>query len=118
MAEQITLESGLAFAYAEDNAGDERFTLRIKDLRTGAMLPDVVKVCPDEPEWPIGDRVRAALVDRVDGEAMREKIDHDRAAEHAGGARHQHPVEIRRTVTAPQLHTHAPSAGALLLAAS
>ncbi|MBT8162095.1 MULTISPECIES: S9 family peptidase [Arthrobacter] len=34
---------GNLFAYAVDNAGDERFTLRIKDLRTGELLPDVVE---------------------------------------------------------------------------
>ncbi|MFD1212220.1 S9 family peptidase [Arthrobacter sp. GCM10027362] len=34
---------GSLFAYAVDNAGDERFTLRIKDLRTGELLPDVVE---------------------------------------------------------------------------
>ncbi|MHA7154044.1 S9 family peptidase [Arthrobacter sp. TMN-50] len=35
-------EDGNLLAYCEDNAGDERFTLRIKDLRTGELLPDVV----------------------------------------------------------------------------
>lgn len=30
------------FAYAVDNAGDERFTLRIKDLRTGDLLSDEI----------------------------------------------------------------------------
>ncbi|MHA7294745.1 S9 family peptidase [Arthrobacter sp. HLT1-21] len=35
-------EDGNLLAYCEDNAGDERFTLRIKDLRTGDLLPDVV----------------------------------------------------------------------------
>ena len=35
-------EDGNLLAYCEDNAGDERFTLRIKDLRTGSLLPDVV----------------------------------------------------------------------------
>ncbi|WP_026552116.1 S9 family peptidase [Arthrobacter sp. H20] len=35
-------EDGYLLAYCEDNAGDERFTLRIKDLRTGDLLPDVV----------------------------------------------------------------------------
>jgi len=34
---------GNLYAYAVDNAGDERFTLRIKDLRTNELLPDVVE---------------------------------------------------------------------------
>ncbi|EMY34573.1 protease 2 [Arthrobacter crystallopoietes BAB-32] len=36
-------KDGNLYAYAVDNAGDERFTLRIKDLRTGDLLPDVVE---------------------------------------------------------------------------
>lgn len=36
-------EDGNLLAYAVDNAGDERFTLRIKDLRTGELLPDVIE---------------------------------------------------------------------------
>lgn len=34
---------GTLYAYAVDNTGEERFTLRVKDLRTGAMLPDVIE---------------------------------------------------------------------------
>ena len=34
---------GTLYAYAVDNSGEERFTLRIKDLRTGELLPDVVE---------------------------------------------------------------------------
>jgi len=34
---------GHLYAYAVDNAGDERFTVRIKDLRTGELLPDVIE---------------------------------------------------------------------------
>ncbi len=34
---------GTLYAYAVDNSGDERFTLRIKDLRTGELLPDVIE---------------------------------------------------------------------------
>ncbi|WFR83577.1 S9 family peptidase [Arthrobacter sp. Y-9] len=34
---------GNLYAYAVDNAGDERFTVRIKDLRTGELLPDVIE---------------------------------------------------------------------------
>lgn len=35
-------EDGTLLAYSEDNAGDERFTLRIKDLASGELLPDEV----------------------------------------------------------------------------
>ena len=38
----VTVDGNL-YAYAVDNAGDERFTLRIKDLRTGELLPDVIE---------------------------------------------------------------------------
>ncbi|MBT2538244.1 S9 family peptidase [Arthrobacter sp. ISL-69] len=38
----VTVDGNL-YAYAVDNAGDERFTLRFKDLRTGEMLPDVIE---------------------------------------------------------------------------
>ncbi len=34
---------GNLYAYAVDNAGDELFTIRIKDLRTGELLPDVIE---------------------------------------------------------------------------
>lgn len=36
-------EDGSLLAYAQDNAGDERFTLRVKDLATGALLPDTIE---------------------------------------------------------------------------
>ncbi|WP_159800764.1 S9 family peptidase [Arthrobacter zhaoguopingii] len=35
-------EDGTLLAYCEDNAGDERFTLRVKDLESGDQLPDEV----------------------------------------------------------------------------
>lgn len=35
--------SGRYLAYSVDTAGDERFTLRIKDLDTGELLPDVIE---------------------------------------------------------------------------
>ncbi|MET3951494.1 S9 family peptidase [Arthrobacter sp. UYEF36] len=38
----VTIDGNL-YAYAVDNAGDERFTLRIKNLRTGELLPDVIE---------------------------------------------------------------------------
>ena len=34
---------GALYAYSVDNAGDETFTLRIKDLRTGEHLPEVIE---------------------------------------------------------------------------
>lgn len=36
-------EDGNLYAYAADFAGDERFTTRIKDLRTGELLPDTIE---------------------------------------------------------------------------
>ena len=38
----VTVDGHL-YAYAVDNSGDERFTLRIKDLRTSELLPDVIE---------------------------------------------------------------------------
>ncbi|WP_311213854.1 MULTISPECIES: S9 family peptidase [unclassified Arthrobacter] len=38
----VTVDGNL-YAYAVDNSGDERFTLRIKDLRTGQLLPDIIE---------------------------------------------------------------------------
>lgn len=35
-------EDGNLLAFSVDNAGDERFTLRIRDLRTGELLPDEI----------------------------------------------------------------------------
>ena len=34
--------SGALLAYSTDTTGDERFTLRVKDLRTGTVLPEVI----------------------------------------------------------------------------
>lgn len=34
---------GNFYAYSADYAGDELFTIRVKDLRTGQMLPDVIE---------------------------------------------------------------------------
>ncbi|UVJ38756.1 S9 family peptidase [Arthrobacter sp. CJ23] len=38
----VTIDGNL-YAYAVDNSGEERFTMRIKDLRTGGLLPDVIE---------------------------------------------------------------------------
>ncbi|CEA09021.1 Protease 2 [Arthrobacter saudimassiliensis] len=57
-------EDGNLFAWAEDNAGDERFTLRIKDLRTGELLPDVIEnVFYGLAFSPDGSRVFYIVVD-------------------------------------------------------
>ncbi|MET4058800.1 oligopeptidase B [Arthrobacter sp. UYP6] len=57
-------EDGNLLAYSEDNAGDERFTLRIKDLRTGELLPDVVSnVFYSLAFSPDGARVFYTVVD-------------------------------------------------------
>lgn len=57
-------EDGNLLAYCEDNAGDERFTLRIKDLRTGELLPDVVSnVFYSLAFSPDGTRVFYTVVD-------------------------------------------------------
>nr|WP_225219452.1 S9 family peptidase [Arthrobacter gallicola] len=57
-------EDGNLLAYSEDNAGDERFTLRIKDLRTGELLPDVVSnVFYSLAFSPDGTRVFYTVVD-------------------------------------------------------
>ncbi|WP_258062466.1 S9 family peptidase [Arthrobacter sp. B0490] len=57
-------EDGTLLAYCEDNAGDERFTLRIKDLATGELLPDEI---PDVfyglSFSPNGSRVYYTVVD-------------------------------------------------------
>ena len=47
-----------------DNAGDERFTLRIKDLRTGELLPDVIEnVFYGISFSPDGSRIFYTVVD-------------------------------------------------------
>jgi oligopeptidase B len=57
-------KDGNLFAYAVDNAGDERFTLRIKDLRTGELLPDVVENIFYSPAFsPDGSRIFYTVVD-------------------------------------------------------
>ncbi|MFJ6000991.1 S9 family peptidase [Arthrobacter sp. NPDC092385] len=57
-------EDGTLLAYCEDNAGDERFTLRIKDLGTGALLPDEVpNIFYGLSFSPDGSRVYYTVVD-------------------------------------------------------
>ncbi|MHA7261816.1 S9 family peptidase [Arthrobacter sp. TMN-37] len=57
-------EDGSLLAYCEDNAGDERFTLRIKDLESGELLPDeVANVFYGLGFSPDGTRVFYTVVD-------------------------------------------------------
>ncbi|WP_104116494.1 S9 family peptidase [Arthrobacter sp. B1805] len=57
-------EDGRLLAYCEDNAGDERFTLRIKDLETGELLPDEVpNIFYGLSFSPDGERVYYTVVD-------------------------------------------------------
>jgi oligopeptidase B len=64
----VTVDGNL-YAYAVDNAGDERFTLRIKDLRSadgdgGEMLPDVIEnVFYGISFSPDGSRIFYTVVD-------------------------------------------------------
>ena len=59
-----TTIDGTLYAYAVDNAGDERFTLRIKDLRTGDLLPDVIEnVFYGISFSPDGSRIFYTVVD-------------------------------------------------------
>ncbi|CAA9260469.1 MAG: Protease II [uncultured Arthrobacter sp.] len=57
-------EDGTLLAYCEDNAGDERFTLRVKDLESGELLPDeVANVFYGLGFSPDGTRVFYTVVD-------------------------------------------------------
>ncbi|MEC5198905.1 oligopeptidase B [Arthrobacter sp. PL16] len=57
-------EDGTLLAYCEDNAGDERFTLRIKDLGTNELLPDEVpNIFYGLSFSPDGSRVYYTVVD-------------------------------------------------------
>lgn len=59
----VTVDGNI-YAYAVDNSGDERFTLRMKDLRTGEMLPDVIEnVFYGVAFSPDGSRVFYTVVD-------------------------------------------------------
>lgn len=59
----VTIDGNL-YAYAVDNAGDERFTLRIKDLRSGELLPDVIEnVFYGISFSPDGSRIFYTVVD-------------------------------------------------------
>jgi oligopeptidase B len=47
---------GRLMAYATDTDGSERFTIRFKDLATGAMLPDEIPGTLGNIEWVEGNR--------------------------------------------------------------
>ena len=44
-------DDGNWLAYSIDNVGDERYTLRVKDLRTGELLPDEVRDTSGGAVW-------------------------------------------------------------------
>jgi len=44
---------GQLLAYSTDIVGDERYTLRVKDLRTGELLPDVVENTMGSATWDL-----------------------------------------------------------------
>ena len=47
---------GRQLAYSYDDSGAERFTARIKDLHSGALLPDVIEETIGSLVWVAGDR--------------------------------------------------------------
>lgn len=52
--------------YAVDTQGDERFTLRVKDLRTGELLPDLIEGVFYDPLFtPDGTRIVYSTVDET-----------------------------------------------------
>ncbi|AKK03927.1 S9 family peptidase [Corynebacterium epidermidicanis] len=61
-ASTVTL-SGNLLAYSVDTAGDERFTLRIKDLRSGEVLPDIIEGISYGATWAGEDYVFYQRVD-------------------------------------------------------
>lgn len=52
---QVSPGNGL-LAFAEDTVGRRIYTLRIRDLRTGRMLPDVIDNVESNVEWANDDR--------------------------------------------------------------
>ena len=46
---------GRLLAYSTDTSGGERFTLRIKDLETGELLPDAIENVQGSPVWAADD---------------------------------------------------------------
>ena len=48
--------NGRLLAYSTDTNGSERYTIRVKDLETGELLPDEVPGTLSGPTWVMGDR--------------------------------------------------------------
>ena len=48
-------ESGDLLAYSTDTDGSERYTARVKDLRTGELLPDTIPETLGSLDWVAGD---------------------------------------------------------------
>ena len=48
-------QNGRFLAYSTDTSGGERYTARIKDLQTGALLPDVLENLRGDLVWVAGD---------------------------------------------------------------
>lgn len=49
-------QNGMLLAYAVDDNGSERFTVRIKDLATGELLPDTIPGTLSSLVWVAGDK--------------------------------------------------------------
>ncbi|WP_336978790.1 S9 family peptidase [Altererythrobacter fulvus] len=49
-------QNGMMLAYAVDDNGSERFTVRIKDLATGELLPDTIPGTLSSLVWVAGDK--------------------------------------------------------------
>ena len=95
----VTVDGNL-YAYAVDNAGDERFTLRIKDLRTGELLPDVIEnVFYGVSFSPDGSRIFYTVVDDVlaplPGEVPRAGHARQRGRGDLPGGRRRHVARLR-----------------------
>lgn len=63
-ASTVTL-SGNFLAFSEDTKGDERYTLRIKDLRTGELLDDVIEDISAGATWAGDEYVFYQRVDEA-----------------------------------------------------
>ncbi|WP_330183646.1 S9 family peptidase [Nocardia sp. NBC_01503] len=77
-------DAGDMLAYSVDTEGDERFTLRIKDLRTGELLPEEISGIAHGATWSLdGTHIFYQTVDdawRADS-VWRHRIGTDRSAD-------------------------------------
>ena len=86
---------GSLLAYSTDTVGDERFTLRVKDLRTGELLPDEIPGTLDGATW---DRAATHLFYTTVDEAWRpdkvwrHRLGTDRRRRRAGPPRDRRAV--------------------------